>query len=82
MYPKKIFLGILLLFIFHLSYAQQTLSGKVTDASGAPIARATVNVQGTKVSTTTDANGMFTIVAPANSSGVLTLTSIGFEKKK
>ncbi len=64
MYPKKIYLGILLLFIFHVSYAQQTLSGKVTDASGAPIARATVNVKGTKVSTTTDANGMFTIVAP------------------
>ncbi len=82
MYPKKIYLGILLLFIFQVSYAQQTLSGKVTDASGVPIARATVNVKGTKVSTTTDANGMFNIIAPANSSGVLTLTSIGFERKE
>lgn len=45
--------------------AQQVITGKVTDGN-LPIAGATVLIPGTKVGTSTDANGNFSITAPQN----------------
>jgi TonB-dependent starch-binding outer membrane protein SusC len=60
------------------SFAQTSVSGKVTDSKdGSPVAGVTVTVKGTKTAVRTDANGAYTIVAP-NASSVLVFSSIGF----
>lgn len=44
----------------------RTISGIVSDQSGAPLANATVSVKGGKAATATDLNGAFKIVVPEN----------------
>ena len=58
-----------------LLFAQQSITGKVT-AADKPVAGATVQVKGSKTTTQTDENGVFTINAASNAS--LLITSIGF----
>jgi TonB-dependent starch-binding outer membrane protein SusC len=59
------------------AYAQnRTISGRVTNEAGAPVARASVVVKGTTTGTTTDDNGEFSIVAPANST--LVVSSVNY----
>jgi len=57
---------VLLVFSFLLSgltFAQQTISGSVTDESGLPLPGATVAVEGTSTGTTTDFDGNYSIQA-------------------
>ncbi|MCJ8166764.1 TonB-dependent receptor [Pontibacter sp. E15-1] len=64
-------------------YAQGDLSvsGRLTDAdSGQPLIGAGVAVKGTTRGTQTDANGNFTITAPAN--GTLVVNYIGYQRKE
>lgn len=79
---QKICLPFLLLFIFNVSRAQQNISGKITDPEGLPVNGATVNLKGTKVSTTTNVQGMFSITVPANAGNVLVVSNVGFETKE
>ncbi len=59
------------------TFAQNTtVSGTVTDQTGAGVPGVTVTVRGTSIATQTDAQGRYTINAPANS--VLVLTSVGY----
>jgi len=59
--------------------AQQKITGRVTNSKdNLPVALATVNLKGTKVSVTTNASGDFTITAP-NGENVLTVSSVGYE---
>jgi len=58
-------------------YAQQTVSGVVTDSSGSPLPAVSVVVQGTTNGVSTDFDGNFSISA-ANGS-VLVFSSLGFE---
>lgn len=60
-----------------LAAAQQTIKGRVTDATGAPLPGATVTVRGTKISAQTDANGNFSINMPANTTR-LEVSYVGF----
>lgn len=46
--------------------AQRTVSGKVTDDKGNPLPRVSVQVKGTQVGTTTNADGNYSLVVPAN----------------
>ncbi|HZH00804.1 MAG TPA: carboxypeptidase-like regulatory domain-containing protein, partial [Flavisolibacter sp.] len=47
-------------------YAQdRSITGRVTDESGSPVLGASVLVKGTRVGTTTNNNGVFTINVPA-----------------
>ena len=60
------FKTVLLVFSFLLSgltFAQQTISGSVTDESGLPLPGATVAVEGTSTGTTTDFDGNYSIQA-------------------
>ncbi|HLP35466.1 SusC/RagA family TonB-linked outer membrane protein [Lacibacter sp.] len=72
--------GIMVLFLALVTTsvsAQQTqVSGTVKDDKGEPVASATVSVKGKNVSTTTGANGSFTIAAKAND--VLEISAVSF----
>ncbi|PPL00544.1 TonB-linked outer membrane protein, SusC/RagA family [Parapedobacter indicus] len=57
---------------------QRTLTGKVTDESGRPLAGVTVSVKGTSIAVTTDVSGEYRITIPSGAS-ILVFTSIGFD---
>lgn len=54
--------------------------GRVTDEKGAPLPGATVKIKGSKAGVSTDANGEFTIEAPAGA--VLVVSYLGYEDKE
>jgi TonB-linked SusC/RagA family outer membrane protein len=53
------------------------VTGKVTSATGEPLAGVSVQVKGTRTGTTTDANGNFSITVPDDA--VLVFSSVGYE---
>jgi TonB-linked SusC/RagA family outer membrane protein len=62
------------------AYAQQTTKGTLRSPSGDALIGATITVKGTNRSVTTDANGQFTIDAPAGST--LVVSSVGFQNRE
>ena len=69
-------LGVTLLFA-QQTWAQNTITGQVTDANGLPIARATIKVKDGGGGTTAGIDGTFKIVAPPNA--ILIISAVGFE---
>ncbi|MEI6263985.1 MAG: SusC/RagA family TonB-linked outer membrane protein [Sphingobacteriia bacterium] len=69
----------LVLFSFVQTFAQtnRTVTGKVTDDAGNPLAGVTVSAAGTAKNAITDAKGVYTIQVPANTS-TLKFSSVGF----
>jgi iron complex outermembrane receptor protein len=62
--------------------ADRVISGKVTDeATGTPLSGATVSVKGTNNSTTTNANGAYSISVKDNSA-TLVFTFVGYTTKE
>ncbi len=70
-----VFLG--MLFAGLSLHAQQTVSGKITDANGLPLAGVTVKSKTTGKVAVTGADGSFTIAAAANDQ--LEITSVGYK---
>lgn len=63
------------------TYAQQTVSGKVTaDSSGNSLQGVTISVKGGKTATQTTAEGSFQITAPSDA--VLIFSSVGYSNKE
>lgn len=62
--------------LFAFSQSKQ-VNGTVTGADNSPIAGATVLVDGTSIGTTTDANGRYSLSAPAD--GTLKISFIGYQ---
>ena len=62
--------------VFQLSFAQQSVSGTVSDDNGSPIPGATVVVQGTTNGVTTDFDGVYTI--SASQGDVLSVSYVGY----
>ena len=58
------------------SAQNKQLSGTVTSPDGNPIAGATVFIEGSSTGTTTNAEGKFSLSAPAD--GMLTVSFIGY----
>ncbi len=54
----------------------KTISGKITDQQGQPVPFASVRIDGTRVGTSADADGIFHIKAPASASLVISGTGI------
>ena len=75
---KFVFLLVATLFT-SLVFAQHSISGRVTSGD-APLAGVTVLVKGTAVATQTDAEGRFSINAPANAT--LVFSSIGYTSQE
>lgn len=68
----------LLLLLFQFARAQnRTITGRITDSSGAPLSNVSVQVKGTNTGTFTDANGNYNISVPSrNSKLVFTYTGM------
>jgi len=61
----------MLLFSAQLLAQNRTITGRVTDVTGAPIPGASVQVRGTTIGTATRADGTFTITVPSNASALI-----------
>lgn len=87
-YSRKHFPNFLLPLIFLIGFfvpsqlfAQtKTITGKITGSDGAPIAGVTVQEQGTKIGTATDASGNFSL-SVSKPNAVLTVSSLGYESQ-
>ena len=81
----RVFCRFLLLIVVCLcslsALAQRSVTGKVTDSSGAPLAGVSVAVNGEKVYATTDAQGRYTI-SPVSNNAVLVFSYIGMVTHK
>ncbi|MEY3186976.1 MAG: hypothetical protein RL675_800, partial [Bacteroidota bacterium] len=66
----------MLFMIGQLSAQTRTVSGKVADASGTPVANASVIVKGTRTGTTTNATGNFSFSVPTGAK-TLVISAIG-----
>lgn len=78
-YHKSIFL-LVFLFASFLTYAQVSISGKVTGADGSGLPAVSVSVQNTSSGTITDANGMYTLrtsLKPGNY--VVVFSAVGYK---
>ncbi len=62
------------------TWAQNTVTGQVTDANGLPIPGATIKIKNSRAGTTSAADGTFKINVPAK--GVLVISGVGFETKE
>ncbi len=76
---RKIFslLAGLLLLSAQLLAQTRTITGRITDANNNPVVNASVVVKGSKVGTTTKADGTFSLTVPDNAK-TLTISSIEF----
>ena len=74
---KFLFVSLVLMLTGLASWAQRTVTGRVTDASGNPVASASVQVQNTQVGTVTREDGTFSLNVPANGRR-LVITAVGF----
>ena len=78
---KNIFLGVFLLFPL-LFFAQQTVSGKITDnVTSSPLLGVNVVVKGTTNGSISDFDGMYEI-RNVNMGDILVFTSVGFNSRE
>lgn len=77
MQKKLVLLGAGLLLTAATASAQNVVTGRVTDSQGEPVMGATVRVPGTKVVTTTDAQGKFRLSGVPASAKKLMVSYIG-----
>ncbi len=77
---RKLLLMVLcqLFLLYGIQAQEKTITGKVTDESGIPVANASVIVRGTKTGTVTKPDGSFLLNAPATATAI-TISSVGYE---
>ncbi len=77
---KIALLAVVLTLFSTLSFAQKrVIKGTVLDENGAPVSFATVNIKGSKIGTSTDENGNFSISVEPNTQ--LQVTAVGYSTK-
>ena len=79
---KKVLIFIFFLFFSSFSFAQQkiTVNGNVFAENNVPLAGVSVNVKGTSIGTTTDAQGKFTI--QVSKGATLVFSFVGYEERE
>jgi len=73
---KIVFLSLVLMLAALSSWAQRTITGRVTDANGNPVAGASVQIQNTKLGTVTKDDGSFSLNVPADGR-TLVISAVG-----
>ena len=76
------YLLVLSLFFCGISFAQNTITGSVTESNNQPISGASIKVVGTKAGTVTDADGKFNLTSSVNPPFTIEVTSLGHQTKK
>src|SRR5690606_9013290 len=78
---SKLLLSLMVMLVSHgtLHPQQTSISGRITDQQGIPLAGASVDVEGSAVSVRTDNDGAFTIAAAPGS--VLMVSYIGYSRQ-
>jgi len=81
-YKKRIryfFVSSIFLLFFSFAFSQQkTVTGRVTDQDSKPLFNATVTAKGTNISTTTNADGQYSITLPSNAN-TLIFSYVGYQ---
>jgi iron complex outermembrane receptor protein len=79
MTQKRLLPALLITLLLALqTFAQQrTITGKVTDNTGAPVSGATVTVKGTNIATSTGSDGTYKINVPQDA-GTLVISAVGY----
>jgi len=76
---------LMLLLLFNVQLQAQTsssqISGRIVDPEGTPLQGVSVSIAGTKIGSTTDADGRFSINVPNGRKVSLEITSVGFATK-
>ena len=78
---KLLLLACSLFFLMTTVFAQQTVSGRVTDDKGNPVEGISIKLKGTSTGTTTDKNGDYTIKV-TGTNPVLVFSGVGFNDKE
>ncbi len=68
---KILCLGVVLLLMTLTSWAQRSVTGKVTDDKGAPLANVSIIVKGTNTGTVSKDDGTFSITVPSNARALI-----------
>ncbi len=76
------YLLVLSLFFCGISFAQNTITGSVTESNNQPIPGANIKVVGDKAGAVTDVDGKFTLTTTLNPPFTLEITSLGHQTKK
>lgn len=66
----------------YLLAQNRTISGKITDENGQPIAYASVSIKGSKKGMAANSDGFFSLASVSNSSVILKISAIGYEDKE
>ena len=78
---KSLLLMALILLLAGFANAQKSVTGTVHDATGVAVANASVTVKGTTVGTSTDENGTFSLIVPANRN-ILIFSAVGMQEQE
>ncbi|HQK38776.1 MAG TPA: TonB-dependent receptor [Flavobacterium alvei] len=76
------YLLVLSLFFCGISFAQNTITGSVTETNNQPIPGVNIKVVGDKAGTVSDADGKFTLTSSLKLPFTLEITSLGHQTKK
>ena len=80
MRKSSLLLGVLLL-CMQLVAQQRTITGKVVDEKGIPIPGASIVIKGTKIGTTTQADGSYSLPVPSNAKALI-FSSVGLAEQE
>lgn len=78
----RVYLLFLSLFFCSLTFAQNTISGVVTDSNNQPIPGANIKIVGETAGTITDIDGKFTLNSSKKPPYVLNVTSVGYGSQR
>lgn len=79
--PMRVYLLILSLFFCGITFAQNTITGSVTDSNNQPIFGANIKIVGETGATVTDEAGKFTLSTSKKLPFVIEISSVGFGAK-
>ena len=78
-FKKKIFMGLALLLVMNIMYAQEHIvTGVITDDSKMPVPGANIVIKGTKAGSVSDIDGKFTLNLTGIENPVITISYVGY----